>query len=36
MSATHSTPNAGQETTGLLGLREMSEALEAWQGNPGT
>ncbi len=38
MSATHSTPNSsreGPDTTGLLGLREMSAALEAWRGGPG-
>jgi signal transduction histidine kinase len=35
MSAPHSTPNVGQDHTGLLGLREMAEALEAWQGQPG-
>jgi signal transduction histidine kinase len=35
MSAPHSTPNASQDSTGLLGLREMSEALEAWQDHPG-
>ena len=35
MSAPHSAPNANQDSTGLLGLREMSEALEAWQAQPG-
>ena len=34
MSAPHSTPNANQDSTGLLGLRELSEALDAWQGHP--
>src|ERR1035437_6550421 len=34
MSAPHSMPNAIQASTGLLGLREMSEALEAWQTRP--
>jgi signal transduction histidine kinase len=35
MNAPHSTPNAGPDSTGLLGLREMSDGLEAWQANPG-
>jgi signal transduction histidine kinase len=35
MSAPHSTPNATQDPTGLLGLREMSEALEVWHSHPG-
>jgi hypothetical protein len=35
VSSTHPAPNASQDSTGLLGLREMSEALEAWQAHPG-
>jgi signal transduction histidine kinase len=35
MSASHSTPGARRDSTGLLGLREMSAALEAWQAHPG-
>jgi signal transduction histidine kinase len=35
MSASHSTPKASGDSTGLLGLREMSAALEAWQAHPG-
>ncbi len=34
MSAPHSTSNA-TDSTGLLGLRELSAALELWQTNPG-
>ncbi|MGA3030398.1 MAG: GAF domain-containing sensor histidine kinase [Candidatus Limnocylindrales bacterium] len=34
MSAPHSTPNASRDSTGLLGLREMSAALEAWLDRP--
>jgi signal transduction histidine kinase len=36
MSAPHSTPNATQDPTGLLGLREMSEALDGWHSHPGS
>jgi signal transduction histidine kinase len=36
MSAPHSTSNASRDQTGLLGLREMSEALERWQTDPGS
>jgi signal transduction histidine kinase len=35
MSAPHSMPNASRDSTGLLGLREMSEALEGWRTDPG-
>jgi signal transduction histidine kinase len=34
MSAPQSTSNASRDQTGLLGLREMSEALERWQADP--
>ena len=34
MSAPHTTPNASRDSTGLLGLREFSAALDAWQGHP--
>jgi signal transduction histidine kinase len=36
MSASNSTSKTGQDSTGLLGLREMSEALDAWQSRPGS
>ena len=35
MSAPQSTSNASTDSTGLLGLREMSGALELWQTHPG-
>ena len=35
MTAPNSTPNTGRDTTGLLGLREFSAALELWQTHPG-
>src|ERR1035437_2662991 len=35
MNAPHSTPNASADSTGLLGLRDLSEAQEAWQAQPG-
>ena len=34
MSAPHSSPNVSRDSTGLLGLREMSAALEGWQAQP--
>jgi hypothetical protein len=34
MSAPHSSPNVSRDSTGLLGLREMSVALESWQAQP--
>ena len=36
MSASNSMSKTDQDSTGLLGLREMSEALESWQSNPGS
>jgi signal transduction histidine kinase len=36
MSAPHSTSNASRDQTGMLGLREMSAALERWQTDPGS
>jgi signal transduction histidine kinase len=36
MSASNSSSKTGQDSTGLLGLREMSEALDAWQAHPGS
>jgi signal transduction histidine kinase len=35
MSEPHSESNVGRDSTGLLGLREMAEALEAWHAQPG-
>jgi signal transduction histidine kinase len=35
MSASHSTSSAKRDSAGLLGLREMSAALDAWQAHPG-
>ena len=35
MSAPEKLPNESQDSTGLLGLREVSEALESWHVNPG-
>ena len=34
MSSSQLTPNSSRDTTGLLGLREMSSALEMWQLHP--
>ena len=34
MTAADSTPSARQSATGLLGLRDMAEALERWQADP--
>jgi signal transduction histidine kinase len=34
MSSSQLTPKSSRDTTGLLGLREMSSALEAWQLRP--
>lgn len=34
MSSSQLTPNSSRDTTGLLGLREMSSALEVWQLHP--
>src|ERR1035437_10918037 len=36
MSASNSASKTAQDSTGLLGLREMSEALDAWQSRPGS
>jgi signal transduction histidine kinase len=34
MSASHAIPDASRDSTGLLGLREFSAALDSWQGRP--
>ena len=36
MTATNSSTNPGRDSTGLLGLREVSAALDLWQSRPGT
>ena len=35
MTATNSSANASQDSTGLLGLREVSAALDVWRSQPG-
>jgi signal transduction histidine kinase len=34
MSSSQMTPNSSRDSTGLLGLRELSSALESWQADP--
>ncbi len=34
MSSSQTAPNSSRDSTGLLGLRELSVALEIWQGQP--